>query len=92
MFGTLQHEAICEFPSCQFYDGDLVADKSLKTRSVPGKSMDQFWPRGKNWPIVFCNVVGEEKETKDYKSMEGARVDSHSKHNHTEADKAVSVQ
>ena len=90
MFGVLQHEAICEFPSQQFYEGDLVADESLKRRIVPGESMDRFWPRGKDCPIVFCNVIGEEQESKDYKKVDGARVDSHSKHNLTEAEKAVS--
>ena len=90
LFGILQHQEICEFPSQQFYKGYLVADESLKTRTVPGKSMDKFWPHGKDRPIVFCNIVGEEEESKDYRNVDGARVDSHSKHNLMEAEKAVS--
>ena len=86
----MQHEAICEFPSKQFYNGELKADKSLAKRKSPGRRMKEFWPRDPNCPIVFCNVVGEEEENKTHGEIERGQVDSHSKYNRQEAEKVAS--
>ena len=83
----LQREAICQFPSLYFYNGCLKADQSLKKRQIPGRSMDQFWPKGERLPIVFCNVVGREE------GLSGVETDNdpHSKCNKQEAEKVVSI-
>ena len=87
----LQHERICEFPSNHFYDDKLQADKSVKQRPTE-PALQGFWPRGVKWPIVFCDVVGEEGERSSV-AGDGHRqgkTDPHSKCNHKEAEKAVS--
>ena len=86
----LQHEAICQFPSLYFYDGCLKADKSLKDRPIPGRSMNRFWPQGGRLPIVFCNVVGREEESSG-SEIDKNKIDPHSKCNKKEAEKVVSI-
>ena len=90
LFCHLQHEAICEFPSVKFYDGCLKADPSLEDRPIPGRSMEQFWPQGENFPIVFCNVVGREEEALG-SEIDKKKIDPHSKCNKQEAEKVVSI-
>ena len=84
----LQHPAICDFPSKQFYDNQLKTDSSVTRRRVAW-NLANFWPRGKEWPIVFCQVEGVE-ETGHIGSRGNSKVDSQSKFNVTEAKKIVS--
>ena len=86
----LQHEAICQFPSRHFYNGRLKADQSLKKRQMPGRTMDQFWPKGERLPIVFCNVVGREEGLSGVET-DKEKIDVHSKCNKQEAEKVVSI-
>ena len=86
----LQREAICQFPSLYFYNGCLKADPSLKKRQIPGRSMDQFWPKGERLPIVFCNVVGREEGLSGVET-DKEKIDPHSKCNKQEAEKVVSI-
>ena len=86
----LQHEAICQFPSLYFYNGCLKADPSLKKRQIPGRSMDQFWPKGERLPIVFCNVVGREEGLSSVETGK-VKIDPRSKCNKQEAEKVVSI-
>ena len=86
----LQHEAICQFPSLYFYNGCLKADQSLKKREIPGRSMEQFWPKGERLPIVFCNVVGWEGGLSGV-DTDKEKIDPHSKCNKQEAGKVVSI-
>ena len=57
----LQHPAICEFPSKQFYEGKLETDRSVKERAPDGVD---FWPardeQDQHVPFVFCHVEGTE--------------------------------
>ena len=87
---SLQHSAICEFPSKVFYNGRLKTD-SLVGRRRCDLDLAHFWPRyrGEEWPIVFCQVEGEE-ETGHIGSRGNSKVDSKSKFNMTEAKKIVS--
>ena len=86
----LQHEAICQFPSLYFYNGCLKADQALKKRQMPGRTMDQFWPKGERLPIVFCNVVGREEGLSSVET-DKEKIDAHSKCNKQEAEKVVSI-
>ena len=53
-------------------------------------SLLTFWPRrGHEYPVMFCNIVGEEEDMTDGKKYK-RNVDTHSKSNHQEAKKAVS--
>jgi len=85
----LQHKALCEFPSREFYDGKLKTDSSVPTREA---RLRDFWPKGGNKPFVFCDVIGREAET--HTGQKGtARVGLESKYNKEEARKIVrSVQ
>ena len=56
-----QHENICKFPSKQFYNDLLIADDSVKKRP-PVTALRDFWPAESRWPILFCDVVEDEKE------------------------------
>ena len=84
----LQHTEICKFPSNEFYENHLITDESISRRRS-GLNLTHFWPRGEEWPIVFCQVVGEE-ESGHTGSKGSAKVDSQSKYNPTEAEKIVS--
>ena len=57
----LQHENICKFPSDRFYNNKLRADDSVKKRP-PVTALRNVWPAGPRWPILFCDVIEEEKE------------------------------
>ena len=85
---TLQHRAICEFPSKVFYDRQLKTDESVDRRRS-GLDLAGFWPRGEQLPIVFCQVEGEEN-TGHIGSRGNSKVDSQSKFNQREATKIVS--
>ena len=55
---TQQHEAICAFPSKEFYNDELKTDQSVVKRR--DRSLEKFWPRGNQLPIMFVDVVGTE--------------------------------
>ena len=79
---SFQHDAICKFPSEQFYDGQLITDQSVSQQFC---SLEGFWPNGPNCPIAFCDVEGKEEDGSiDHK------VYRESKRNKIEADKTVS--
>ena len=85
---SLQHSAICEFPSLHFYDGRLQTAESVNSRDCgPVK----FWPslrfNGKFLPIVFCHVEGEEQST----AISSSQSNEDSKSNMKEVRKAVSI-
>ena len=85
---SLQHPAICEFPSRAFYEGKLKTDKSVERRHS-GLHLNSFWPRGEQKPMVFCQVEGEEDS--GYLGLKGrTKVESQSKFNQKEAKKIVS--
>lgn len=52
----LQHKAIAEFPSKQFYHGKLEVGKA--EQSVASRLA--FWPAGGTRPIAFVHVEGRE--------------------------------
>ena len=84
----LQHPALCEFPSREFYDRKLTTDDNVKSRTEKEAHLQRFWPQGKERPFVFCNVVGREAET--HTGQKGtARVGLESKYNKEEAMKIV---
>nr|XP_006816018.1 PREDICTED: helicase with zinc finger domain 2-like [Saccoglossus kowalevskii] len=58
------HNAICEFPNNQFYDGDLETAETVLKRSQLKTTMDGVWPGGKHVPTVFCHSVGKEESLK----------------------------
>lgn len=85
-----QHEAICKFPSNEFYDEKLETDRSVKER-VCRETKLRFWPgpEGAECPILFVNVVGEEGQSETGRQGE-KKVGIDSKSNLKEAKKVVS--
>ncbi|XP_019860621.1 PREDICTED: helicase with zinc finger domain 2-like [Amphimedon queenslandica] len=79
------HSFICQGPSGIFYNSKLKADQIVKERRPLTQSIDLFWPRGQQYPVLFLKVYGVEKFTDSKHSKE---IDSHSKCNEQEA-KAV---
>ena len=71
-----QHEEICRFPSDYFYEGKLETHLSVKRRRCPETNLE-FWPKGSQMPIMFCDLVGKESQV------------GLSKSNPEEAEKAV---
>lgn len=47
------HRALCEFPSTEFYDGQLLTDPSVNGRKIPFFP----WPESER-PLCFLNVPG----------------------------------
>jgi len=88
----LQHKALCEFPSWEFYEGKLMTDNEIRHRKNGEAHLFGFWPQGRKRPFVFCDVIGREAET--HTGQKGtARVGLESKYNKEEAKKIVrSVQ
>ena len=87
---SMQHPAICEFPSEEFYEGKLKTDRQVaKKLKEKVASLHHFWPQeGK--PFAFCDVVGIEKEV--HTGQKGkARVGLESKYNEEEGKKIVRV-
>ena len=61
----------------------------MKNR-LPVKVLSNFWPAGKYWPLVFCDVDGNEKEMHGVsEGQENIKPDQHSKCNPEEAEIAV---
>ncbi|XP_065917902.1 3'-5' exoribonuclease HELZ2-like isoform X2 [Dysidea avara] len=78
------HEAICEFPSEEFYDGRLITHPSVSRRFC---SLEGFWPNdNKNCPIAFCDVEGKEEDGSSHH-----KVHQESKSNRTEAEKIAEI-
>ena len=57
---VFQHPKICEFPSYEFYKGELITPDvkfpSWDDHFIP----DGVWPN-KSFPLVFCHVEGAER-------------------------------
>ena len=53
----MQHWKICEFPSKMFYDNELQTDHNITAGFIQIK---KFWPKGRDNPLVFCNIDGRE--------------------------------
>ena len=71
-----------------FYNSMLEPHFSIKMRPIV-KALQDLWPAGLSWPIVFCDMVGEEEETPEmFEGQEYIKA-AHSKCNHEEAKKAV---
>ena len=91
---------ICKFPSDHFYESVLQADDSVMRRRIV-EELRNFWPAGSSCPIVFCDMVGKEKEflsssekanitvKQGLERRRSRKTDPHSKCNPEEADKAV---
>ncbi|XP_065917904.1 3'-5' exoribonuclease HELZ2-like isoform X2 [Dysidea avara] len=77
------HEAICEFPSEEFYYGELITDRSVSQRFC---SLKKFWPNGPDCPIAFCDVEGKEEGGSSHH-----KVHQESKSNRMEAEKIVEI-
>ena len=56
----MQHEIICKFPSDHFYNKKLRAAESVENRP-PVAELEDFW-QAKAHPIIFCDVVKDERE------------------------------
>ena len=83
-----QHLALCKFPSEEFYNGLLKTDERISVeRERQAGELGRFWPRG-NKPLMFCNVIGEEKEVHSG-WKEKAKVGQESKFNEEEARQIV---
>ena len=63
---------------------------SVKRRRPLRDSLLTFWPK-REYPVMFCNIVGKEEDMRDGKKHKGS-VDIHSKSNLQEAEKAVSCK
>jgi len=72
----------------EFYDGKLVTDNSVKYRKNREARIQDFWPRGRNRPFAFCDVIGREAETHTGQK-EMTRVGLESKYNVKKAQKIV---
>ncbi|CAH1780780.1 unnamed protein product [Owenia fusiformis] len=56
------HPSICEFPSNEFYNGNLKTHPSQGRNEMTSlDKMKDFWPGGGDNRAVFLNVSGEEK-------------------------------
>ena len=82
MYFFLQHPAICEFPSNQFYQGKLETMRSISWRGDPLP----IWPRMSH-PIVMCHVEGTERVL----SVSTDEGNEQSKMNDKERDEAVCI-
>ena len=86
-----QHLALCRFPSEEFYNGQLQTDERICVeRERQAGELGRFWPGGKLKPLMFCNVIGEEKEVHSG-WKEKAKVGQESKFNEKEARQIVSA-
>ena len=86
----IQHNRICEVPSEMYYEGKLEPDESVFRRQELRKSLSSFWPRGSDFPLMFCDVIGKEIDNRASAVFKGS-VDSHSKSNLEEANKTVKL-
>ena len=93
IFHILQHDAICQFPSEEFYGGNLETDESVHEgyRMFLQKNRflnSDFWMAGPNRPIMFCDVEGKESTEK----KADRNIALQSKSNKMEADCMVRVK
>ena len=80
----IQHTKICEIPSKMFYDGELKTSYNFSPDCV----IENFWPKGPNCPLAFCDIIGQEGG-----AVSGNKKSSlFSKSNAAEADKVVSLK
>jgi len=83
----LQHKAICDFPSRQFYERRLRCAKNCHRYQLEDSELPaNVWPGGLGSPVVFCNVVGAETT----QSVMTDDASEQSKSNVVEAEHAVS--
>ncbi|XP_078692797.1 3'-5' exoribonuclease HELZ2-like [Branchiostoma floridae x Branchiostoma belcheri] len=80
------HEAICSFPSREFYENKLRTHQSVTARPRH-PTLDGLWPGGAGRPTAFCHVVGRE-EVQTVATAEGNQM---SRSNDMEADMAVKM-
>ncbi|XP_033629468.1 helicase with zinc finger domain 2-like [Asterias rubens] len=59
-FQYRMHKSICDFPSQEFYKGELVPAASMV---APRQTSKVKWPGGADNPIVFCHHIGREEHT-----------------------------
>ncbi len=85
-----QHETLCEFPSHEFYQGELKAAESVAlTHAKYLDKLARFWPQGRDTPMMLCDIVGVEEES--HTGSRGfAKVGLESKRNTAEAEQVVS--
>ena len=89
----LQHAAICQFPSEEFYGSNLKTDNSVCEgyRTFLQENLllkSHFWKAGPDSPIMFCDVEG--KEPKEKKTDRNVALQS--KSNELEAKCMVSTE
>ena len=53
---VIQHTKICEIPSKMFYNDELETDYDF----TPDCIIENFWPKGPQCPLAFCDVAGQE--------------------------------
>ena len=82
----MQHPSICDFPSRQFYDGNLVAANEVSERRWSGKLPSHIWKRQKTHRCVFIHVEG----TEDTSGIDAKGSYTESRSNQKEAQKVVS--
>ena len=82
-----QQKEICGFPSKYFYGGKLKTDSSVPTLDLRLQSFWPAWKSGKNVPMAFCHVQGEEESS----SIKTAHSNEQSKANEKEVRKVVSL-
>ena len=85
----MQHPELCKLPSKIFYKNQLETDPSVMSsrRNVLEANLT-LWPRGKEKPFVFVDVVG--MEGSEHTGQKGkAKVGLESKFNKHEAKKIV---
>jgi len=85
----LQHKAICDFPSKQFYDGQLRCANNCHRYQLENSDLPaNVWPGGLQNPIVFCDVIDGSETTQPVMTDDASEG---SKSNVTEAKYAVSM-
>jgi len=84
----LQHPSICEFPSNQFYNGELQAADEVMTRQWQGQLPTNLWPQPQKQRSVFIHVEG----TEEISGIDAKGSYEESKYNKEEAKIVVSYQ
>ena len=82
----MQHSSICDFPSNQFYDGELEPAEVVKQRRWPGRLPSDVWKLPQTQRYVFIHVEG----TEDVSGIDAKGSYEESKFNKMEADEVVS--
>ena len=91
IYFILQHKAICEFPSKEFYKDQLQTDDRVRIeRERQAGELESIWPGGSRKPFGFCDVIGKESEVPSG-WKETTKVGHESKYNKEEARQRVSL-